>query len=118
MKDSLRPELPGIVRWLVDASLEWQREGLGQPAEVTVATEHYREASDVLGEFLAECCTLSKSSTAKASDVRGAYETWCKTSGEKPVSGRRFGQYLVQRGIEKRLSNGTWYSGLRSRNEF
>src|SRR5690606_27269542 len=44
LKDKLRPELAGIVAWLVRGCIEWQREGLGQPDEVTAATAEYRDA--------------------------------------------------------------------------
>ncbi len=112
LSEELRPELAGIVRWLVDACREWQRDGLGQPAEVTEATADYRDAMDVLAAFVAECCNFSEEYTVKASDLRTRYAEWCKENGEKPVSGRRFGEYLAGRGVVKRVSNGTWYSGI------
>jgi putative DNA primase/helicase len=66
LKEKLHPELPGIVRWLVDACREWQREGLGQPQEVTDATAQYRDAMDVLGDFIAECCVEGPGCKVKA----------------------------------------------------
>lgn len=112
LKDKLRPELPGIVTWLVKACIEWQREGLGQPNEVTVATADYRSSMDVLAAFLDEHCTLGEGFTVKASDIRARYDGWCKENGEKPISGRRFGEQLRERGVATRISNGTWYSGI------
>jgi putative DNA primase/helicase len=112
LKERLRPELPGIMCWLVNGCLEWQRDGLGQPAEVTAATNDYKTAMDTLGQFVDDCCELNKLATSKASDVRARYEEWCKHNGEKPVSGRRFGEYLSDRGVVRRTSNGVWYDGL------
>ena len=40
------------------------------------------------------------------------YAEWCKDNNEKPLSGCRLGEYLAENGIAKRLSNGTWYSGI------
>jgi putative DNA primase/helicase len=112
LKDKLRPELAGIVSWLVRGCIAWQRQGLGQPAEVTAATADYRGSMDVLAAFLDECCTLGEGFTVKATDIRARYEEWCKGMGERPISGRRFGEQLRERGVTKRVSNGTWYSGV------
>ena len=34
-------EGPGILRWLVDGCLAWQRNGLGEPAAIRDATDEY-----------------------------------------------------------------------------
>lgn len=112
LKDKLKVEFPGILKWLVDACLEWQKEGLGQPDEVTAATKVYQDSMDVLSAFLEECCIVQEGVTCKASDLRKVYEDWCAANGEYPVSGRRLGECLAERGITKRKSNGVWYSGL------
>src|SRR5437867_6039937 len=44
--EKLRAELPGILRWVVDGCLAWQRDGLGMPAEVQEATATYRAEMD------------------------------------------------------------------------
>lgn len=112
LKGKLKVEYPGILKWLVAACLEWQREGLGMPTEVATATAGYRESMDVLATFLGECCILDANIGCKASDLRKTYEKWCEENGEKPINGRRFGEQLVERGVTKRISNGTWYSGI------
>ena len=110
--EKLRPELSGIVRWLVDACREWQRKGLQQPPEVTSATVGYREAMDVLGRFLTECCTLKSGLEIRASDLRDRYETWCHSNGERPVNNTQLGTYLAEHGVGRRTSNGVIYQGL------
>lgn len=113
LKAELRPELPGIVRWLVDACREYQRDGLKQPAEVTAATAEYRAKNDTIGEFVAECCQLAEGYTIKLADMRKAYVAWCEGRGERPASGRRLGEYLtINLRLKKHVSNGTWYSGI------
>jgi putative DNA primase/helicase len=41
LRDKLKAEWPGILRWLVDGCLAWQREGLSAPAAVRNATSAY-----------------------------------------------------------------------------
>jgi putative DNA primase/helicase len=112
LKKKLEAEYSGILRWLVDGCLAWQREGLREPPEVLAATAEYRAAEDTLAEFLADCCELAEEFETKASDLRKAYEDWCKANGERPVSGRRLGEYLADQGVRKRTSNGVWYRGI------
>jgi P4 family phage/plasmid primase-like protien len=63
LDDKLRLEWPGILAWAVRGCLQWQggdgEGGLQEPEAVTAASEAYRSDSDVLGEFIAECCRLS-----------------------------------------------------------
>ena len=48
----LRMELPGILRWIVEGAVRYLKEGIGEPpVMVRIATEGYRQESDVLAEF-------------------------------------------------------------------
>jgi len=112
LREKLRAEYPGILRWLVDGCLQWQRSGLREPDEVRSATEEYRSSQDTLGAFIADCCVTGKAYTAKASAVYAAYVHWCQENGEHELNHRRFGDAISERGIERRKSNGIWYDGL------
>ena len=98
---ALQEELPGILSWAVRGCLEWQRMGLNPPEEVLAATDSYRSEMDILASFLGECCVLGEGCKAGSSDLYQAYTTWCERSGEKPVTQRRFGRQLTERGLEK-----------------
>jgi putative DNA primase/helicase len=52
----LRAELPGILRWMVEGTVLYHREGLGDPPDVVAATEEYRQESDRLKEFFGDRC--------------------------------------------------------------
>jgi len=41
LEEKLKAEWPGILRWMVDGCLAWQRDGLVRPASITTATEAY-----------------------------------------------------------------------------
>jgi hypothetical protein len=51
-REKLLAEAPGILTWAVKGCLAWQRDGLGEPAEVRQATEGYRSEMDVIGHFI------------------------------------------------------------------
>lgn len=112
LAEKLQAEACGILRWCVDGCLAWQREGLGEPAEVMAATADYREQMDVLAAFLADCCEVGPLYKVKAAELYAAYVKWCEGAGEKPKGNRVFGETMTEREFERRTSNGTWYFGV------
>lgn len=105
--EKLRFELPGILAWAVRGCLEWQKIGLAAPAEVTGATMEYEQESDVLREFLEDCCDVdqkNKGLVVPCADLYKAYQCYCEEKGDKakdvPGSGL-FGKMLTERGFGK-----------------
>lgn len=113
LEAKLATEIDGIVSWAIDGCLSWQQAGLTEPAAVTAATADYRAEMDLLGEFISDCCVLAPGINAKAGDLYDAYKKWAEEMGEdRPLSQRRFGGQLGDRGLEKYRSNGHWWSGI------
>ena len=48
----LLPELPGILNWIIEGAVAWQREGLQEPGAVLQASAHYRHEQDQVMQFL------------------------------------------------------------------
>lgn len=113
LPEKLRAELPGILNWALQGCLGWQRSGLDTPAEVVAATATYRAESDVIGQFLAECCLELEGATTLASALYAEYRVWCKDAGEPELSGTAFGRRMTERGFERRRdARGTSYQGI------
>ena len=74
----LRTELPGILRWMVEGAILYDREGLGDSPDIIAATEQYRQESDRLKEFFEDRCIVA---------VDGDANLWKK--GEVLGSGNR-----------------------------
>lgn len=101
LPDKLRAEQAGILRWLVEGCLLWQRDGLGPPLEVQQATAAYRQEEDVVGQFVKERCIMDEQASVKKGDLFDEYVAWAKTSGESRVlSKRQLGAALRERGIQ------------------
>jgi len=108
----LLAELDGILAWAVRGCLDWQRDGLGTPSEVIKATQVYRDESDVVGRFLEACCVQTENTRARAGALYKAYKAWCEESGERPISGTRFGLRLTERGLDKVKTTHVFYLGI------
>jgi len=100
LADRLMDEAPGVLRWLLEGCLEWQKVGLKPPASVSQATEAYRLEMDVVGRFIRERCITDTGVSAKFSDLYEAYERWCLIEGEQAKSSGDFGKSLAERGFE------------------
>lgn len=95
-------EADGVLAWLVEGCMRWQREGLTVPAASRAVTAEWRAGMDVIGGFIDERCEVRASATTKAADLHRAYSAWVQDNGELPVSQRRFGEALRTKGFERR----------------
>lgn len=113
LADKLKGEAPGILHWAVEGCLEWQEKGLQPPEIVRTATEEYRGEMDVLGDFIADCCTLQPNATVANTTLWAAYEEWGRENGEKyPVNRREFKRNLEQRGLVQKRTGIRYWQGI------
>jgi len=109
----LLAELPGILNWAVRGCLDWIQGGMRTPDAVKALTEEYKEESDVIGQFIHECCLLGPSYAARAHELYAAYAEWVEERGERPRTMTAFGRTLSERpGITKTKSSTTLYEGI------
>lgn len=113
LRDRLKAEWSGILQWLVDGCLAWQREGLSPPLAVLEATAAYLEAEDALSVWIEECCTRDPSAWATATALFASWKTWAARAGEFVGTTKRFSQNLETRGFQPfRKMNGRGFQGL------
>ena len=98
LPEKLREELPGILAWMVEGCLEWQKDGLAKPKTVEEATQSYREEMDTLAAFFEEHCVIDEEASVGATALYRKYTSWCDTSGEKKETQKMFGMLLSARG--------------------
>jgi putative DNA primase/helicase len=93
----LQAEWPGILRWLVDGVIAWQRSGLDAPASVKAATQKYRDDSDLIGQFLDESCKLGRDCKVGGGAFYWAYRTWTLDNGGQPCGNPTFSRRILER---------------------
>lgn len=101
LPEKLKAEWPGILRWMIEGCLAWQRIGLAAPQSVTDATMEYLASEDTLGAWLEEACDLSGSSLEQINDLHQNFSEWCQAAGEHAVSKKALSQKLSTRGFQK-----------------
>jgi putative DNA primase/helicase len=112
IEEKLKVELEGILRWADEGCLKWRKERLGMVEKVKTATEEYRQESDVIAQFLAECTIETETAKVKASDLYEAYKKWCEETGEEPISGNAFGRRMKEKGYERVKAVYVHYIGI------
>jgi putative DNA primase/helicase len=105
LPQKLIAELPGILNRAIESCLEWQHNGMATPQAVETATDEYRQAEDILGEFLEECTLRSATVEITKGQLHKAYVSWCDDRSQRPLSNRKFGSLMTQRGFKERRTN-------------
>lgn len=108
----LKLEAEGCLTWMVQGCLSWQRTGLQIPESVRAATEVYRNESDTLGRFVAECCLTMPSVKVKFSCLFDELEKWCNEGGDNLPTRTFAGQWLKDNGYQDKHSGARWYLGI------
>ena len=94
----LQAEAVGILAWMIEGCLDWQKYGLGLPAQVMGATLDYQQEMDVLGGFVQDICIETPTATVMTKDLYAAYTAWCERNGEKAMTKTALGLRLQERG--------------------
>jgi putative DNA primase/helicase len=104
-------ELSGVLRWAVEGCRDYLADGLQYPEEVLQATAAYRQESDLVEQFIAECCLRGDAFRAKA---RPLYQTFAKwAEGTSGMTETAFGRRLTEKGYQKTHgASGTTYLGI------
>lgn len=117
LENKLKSEWSGILNWIVQGAIMWQREGLGDTDKVKAASQNYRQSMDPLEAFLSECCARNSSYEIKARPLYDAYRDWARQSNEHLMSMTKFGKEISKKVPKKRTKDGYHYVGLKLKKE-
>jgi putative DNA primase/helicase len=113
----LLQERDGILAWMLEGCLEWQRIGLAPPKAVLDATGAYFEEEDSIQQFIDEECVQQARAKTAIEDLFGRWKRRSEGRGEIPGTCRWFVRQMIGRGfVQARLPGGTKaLGGLRLR---
>lgn len=117
LTEKLVAEWPGILRWMINGCLGWQKTGLLKPGKVDAFTEAFFDDQDLVAQWLAECVEKSKGDVVKAQDLFRAWIEWRNGQGEHHLldSVNTFGLEMKKRRglVAKAVKTGTEYQDIR-----
>jgi putative DNA primase/helicase len=107
LSEKLRREWRGILQWMIEGCLEWERIGLAAPEAVTKATADYMTSEDSLGIWLADRCEDNRASWASTKALFESWKSWAEGAGEYVGTQKRFSQNLEAKGYFPTRTNQT-----------
>jgi putative DNA primase/helicase len=114
--DTLKGESSGILNYLIEGFLIWQKEGLEPtPDCITVATHEYEAESDPIAEFLTSKTVINDQARVQASKLYKFYVDYCHEQGmrEKEIlSTTAFGRRMRKNYKKDHDRAGWFYLGL------
>lgn len=109
LPEKLKAEAAGILRWMIEGCLEWERDGLRPPQIVKESTDEYLGAEDSLQQWLDDCCDMDRAGFTSSKALFYSWTKWCEQSGEYVGTMKRLMAKLESRGI----STGQKFKGAR-----
>jgi len=104
----LQAENSGILAWLAQGCLDWQKYGLRKCSTVKAATREYRASEDVLAEFISSECYQGPQASVRAGAFYKGYEQWCQRTGAEKLSLSKVGAYVKTRFHAQQEGGGYW----------
>jgi putative DNA primase/helicase len=103
LEQKLAAEAGGILQWMIDGCLDWQRNGLLKPQLVLAATEEYFSDQDLFGHWLAEECDCDPGNSHKSESSSRLYASWKEfavSAGNSPGSQQTFKDRMTRHGFK------------------
>ena len=100
LREKLIEEAGGILAWCVTGCLDWQRDGLQEPAGVINATRDYQSEMNVIERFITDCCVIDPNATVTSKDMYSAYVEWYKKGGEEHLTQTALGKRMAELGFD------------------
>lgn len=115
---NLLKEAQGILRWLVEGSLEFAANGLRIPPKISAAVEDYRRSNDGIGEFIRERCEVRAGRSEKCLTLRDEVKKYCTEEGYTVPTKNEITEYLKTHGFSKvSLCTGDRWSGIKIKSD-
>ena len=116
LEAKLMDELPGILNWVIEGCMEWNRIGLAAPDSIERATGHYRSQMDMIGLWEAEKCIVSSKVEVLCSEAHASFSAWAQDNYNVSYTKNRFGRMMTERGYERKKRPDMTYMGIGLRN--
>ena len=99
LAERLLAERDGILGWIIEGCLAWQRLGLNPPRAVRSAADEYFADEDMTGQWIAESLPCWTGEKATARELFESWSAWARDNGIEPGSQKTLGEALRSRGL-------------------
>jgi putative DNA primase/helicase len=107
LRERITREAPGLLNWLVQGCIAWNRDGLQIPESCRAITNDFRQSSDELADFIGEALSKDPERYCLKGEVYLAYKRWAEEGGLRPKTKRQLSTALQERGFESGRTSST-----------
>ncbi|MDN4982226.1 phage/plasmid primase, P4 family [Bradyrhizobium sp. WYCCWR 13022] len=105
LPEKLLTEAPGILHWMIEGCLDWQKNGLVRPSCVIEATEEYFSDQEVFPRWLEEQCITGGTISEASSTLYRSWSEYARSVGAKPGTQADFKESMRKAGFAYRKRN-------------
>ena len=80
-KNRVRADLEGVLAWIIEGALNYQKNGLKKAGAVAHESEQYRTDMDLLAEWIETCCDVGPHYRASVESLWKSWESFAKERG-------------------------------------
>lgn len=114
LDDKLKAEASGVLNVLLDGLRRWLVNGLVRSKVSEAATRQYREDSDPLGRFLADCTEAAPDAKVQSTLLHELYVAWARATGAPEWKHAGFTNAMKERGFETKKVSVMFFMGVRA----
>lgn len=100
LSEKLLAERDRILGWMIEGSVEWRRVGLAPPERVLAASRDYFADEDLVGQWIAEHCSVGPARSAPAAALFASWSAFAEAGGFEKGSRRSLADALAARGFQ------------------
>lgn len=114
----IETEAAGVLRWMVEGCLQWQRDGrLIVPEIVEAEKRAYKSETDLLQMWIDFHCKIEQGAEAPQTQLYDSYVEYMNAQRLRPVSSIKFGKGLEAKGFKRHdAARGKIVEGLHLKN--
>jgi putative DNA primase/helicase len=109
----LESERDGVLTWMVEGCLEWQKFGLKTPEAIKAETNNYRKETDFIEMWLDDNCIRSVHTKDFLSSLFNDYKNYLNRMDIKGPTQIKFSKELESKGFERAKISKMIHRGLR-----
>lgn len=101
----LESEWPGILRWMIEGCLDWQKNGLIEPRVVTEETAKYFEDQDAFGQWIKQDCRVefdNDSLWERSASLFKSWQEYAKANALEAGDSKTFAENMERNEFPKR----------------
>jgi putative DNA primase/helicase len=114
LQEKLDAEGSGVLNWMIEGCLQWQKIGLDLPASMRDDTQAYRHEQDVVGRFIDEESVVGEEFTSPKHLTYLCFKEWAEEAGEHyTMTQMEFNEKMLSKFEDGRSKGGRFWKGFK-----